>query len=149
LLAADYLALGFVLRREAFPDLTGIITILVLYVLLGGLLWLSRNADRKAQAPDPMHEFFPVSFPGKQQMPTTRFAISTGTWPVFAASFIALSAAASLLPDWIQTGLTWILWGAGVPAGLFMLGRTLYRTIKAQEIKLELPKHRHHPAHKS
>ena len=131
LLIADYIVLGFVLRREALPELSGHIIIWALSLLLIGLFWL---AKRRAEggAPGQKHRTgAPVSVP---------FVFSRWSWLWFTGGMVLVSAPASLLPDWAQNGVYLTLQVAASAAGVWLLVRTILNIIKPGEIKFCLKK---------
>ncbi len=124
LLLADYISLGVVLRQDAFPGLAGHLIVLGMYILFGGLLWLSRRIDQRSvgsQAANPV----------PANPPTPLFTRQNWVW--FSLGFVVLSAVASVTLGWAKDGISVMVWIIGIFLGLFALSRTLWRMIKNRD----------------
>jgi hypothetical protein len=116
LLLVDYLVLGLVLRRDMLPGLPGQLTLWLLYLLFGGLLWFSRRADQRRAMERPMID---------QNASLDLKVPSLQGWAWFGLGFIVLSVLASLLLSWAGSAIYLLVWVAAVPIGLYSLGRSI------------------------
>jgi hypothetical protein len=132
LLAADYLALALSLRFDAFPAWPGHVIVLALYTLIGGLLLLARKRDARLYA---QRMFNQDTVQTEQEAAPAYVNISGRSWLLFSLAFVLLSGVASLLQEWSRTGVHYVVWGAGILAGLLMFGWSVLQV--APEIKLQ------------
>ncbi len=124
LLLADYISLSIVLRREAFPNLIGHLSIWGLYLFFGGLLWLSRRIDQKSGSTQAAEAV-------SQNTPALIFTRLNWIW--FSLGFIVLSAIASVLLGWAKDSISLVVWIFAIPLGLYTLGRTILGMVKNRD----------------
>lgn len=122
LLLAGYLALGLVLRREALPGLPGQLTLWLLYLLFGVLLWRSARADNR-RAP-------PLPEPSCASIEISRSGLRGWLW--FSLGFVAVSALSAVLLAWAANGIYLLVWAFAIPVGLFSLGRVVLYLIRSR-----------------
>lgn len=118
LLTLDYVYFGLILRPEALPDVSGQLTILILYIVIIFLLILSIRKDKQVE----------VNKISTKTSPELTFTFRH--WLIFCSAFVVATFLINFLPQEIHELLVGVVIVASITCGLlffFLSIRSLFR----------------------